>query len=177
MVPRCIRLVAISILSLNLVVALDCLGVRGRSVGAACGASGRGAGAVVVGSAIVLRAGCGLTIVLGLATIGIWSALGARLLANEDVGDATRLVVLGHLLVVVVRVRELCDDVPGVEETWKPAEAREEDVDEGVNGADAALDPDGQRREEDGEEAEEDVCVAHAGRVLRCSSSSIVLGE
>lgn len=131
------------ILSLNLVVALDCLGVCGRSVGAARRAGGRGTGAVVVGGAVILRAHrSSLAVVLGLVTIGIRAALGARLLADKDVGDATRLVVLGHLLVVVVRVGEFRDDVPGVEKAWEPAEAREEDVDEGVDGADTALDPD-----------------------------------
>lgn len=66
---------------------------------------------------------------------------------DVDVGDAAVLAV-AHGLVLVRRLGELGDDVPGVEEARDEAQAAEEDVDEGVGAADAALDPDCRVREE-----------------------------
>ncbi len=43
---------------------------------------------------------------------------------------------------VVVGLGELGDDVPGVEEAGNETETAERDIDEGVCGAEAALDPD-----------------------------------
>lgn len=50
---------------------------------------------------------------------------------------------------------------PGVQETWEIAQHAETDVDQGVGGADAALDPDGEGWEEDGNQAEKQVSRAH----------------
>lgn len=68
----------------------------------------------------------------------------ARVVLDVDVRDTTvaALAVLADLLVLVGRLGELGDDVPGVEEAGDEAEDAEEDVDDGVGGADAALDPD-----------------------------------
>ena len=74
------------------------------------------------------------------------------------------LVVGYGLVFVVVGFRVEGDDVPGVEEAGDVAEGAEEDVDEAVGGANARFDPDGDGREEDGEEAEEDVAAAHCSR-------------
>ena len=71
------------------------------------------------------------------------------------------LVARYGLIFVIVGLGVKGDDVPGVDETWEVAEGAEEDVDEAVGGADAGFDPDGDGREEDGEEAEEDVATAH----------------
>lgn len=61
---------------------------------------------------------------------------------NIDVGDAAAgLSVLGED-VVGLQLGVLGDDVPGVEEAWDETEHAEEDVDEGVGGAEAGLDPD-----------------------------------
>ena len=103
----------------------------------------------------------------------------AGLMVHVVVGDAAAaaaatatalaLVAGGHdvvsvvvaVAVVVVGFGVEGDDVPGVEEAGDVAEGAEEDVDEGVGGADAGFDPDGDGGEEDGEEAEEDVAAAH----------------
>lgn len=63
---------------------------------------------------------------------------------NNHIRDtpAALAVVLGNGLVLVGRLGVLCDDVPGVQEAGDDAEDAEEDVDDGVGGADAALDPD-----------------------------------
>lgn len=61
---------------------------------------------------------------------------------DVDVGDAAALAVLRQGLVLVGRLGQLGDDVPGVQDAGDVAEAAEEDVDEGVGAADAALDPD-----------------------------------
>lgn len=59
-------------------------------------------------------------------------------------------------------VRSYGDDVPGVYKAGKEAEAAQSDVNDAVGRTDAALDPHGQRREKDGNEAEEDVAPTHA---------------
>lgn len=51
-------------------------------------------------------------------------------------------VVVRDRVVVVVLVGELGDDVPGVDEAGDVAQEQEEDVDDGVGAAEAALDPD-----------------------------------
>lgn len=151
------------ILALHLVVARDDGGVARRrgAVAAALavlllllllggGRGGRGAGGAVVGVG-VLALGLGMGLALGLAV-------------DEDVGDAAGFAVLVDRLVLVGRLGEFGDDVPGVDEAGdlEPgvlvevvspavrvggtgtyiAEDEEEDVDEGVGGADAALHPD-----------------------------------
>lgn len=61
---------------------------------------------------------------------------------DVDVGDpAASLGVLGEG-VVGLKLGVLGDDVPGVEEAGDEAEHAEEDVDEGVGGAETGLDPD-----------------------------------
>lgn len=57
--------------------------------------------------------------------------LGVRL-----VGTALEVVVAGG-----GRVRVLGDDVPGVQQAGDEAEGAEEDVDQGVGGAEAGFDP------------------------------------
>lgn len=108
------------------------------------------------GSAVVHTA----LLLLGLGLLAV-SAMG-RL--DVDVCDAATAVLVGDSLVLVGRLGELCDDVPGVEEAGDEAEDAEEDVDEGVGATDAALDPDRQRGEENGEDAEEDVGRTHDDR-------------
>ena len=80
------------------------------------------------------------------------------------------LVVGYGLVLIIVGFRVEGDDVPGVDEAWDVAESAEEDVDEAVSGTDAGFDPDGDGREEDGEEAEEDVTAAHC--LLRYNDST-----
>ena len=61
---------------------------------------------------------------------------------HVDVCHTSALAILRDSLVLVRGLGELGDDVPGVEEAGDEAENAEEDVDDGVGGADAALDPD-----------------------------------
>ncbi len=93
-----------------------------------------------------------LGLVLGLGAV-VHAALGPGLLLlavaagavgrlDVHVGDAAALAVVGQGFVLVRRLGELGDDVPGVEEAGDEAQAAEEDVDDGVGAADAALDPD-----------------------------------
>ena len=58
---------------------------------------------------------------------------------------------------VRVRVWVLGDNVPGVEQAGQVAEHAEEQVQQRVEGAEGALDPDGDGGEEDGDEGEEEV--------------------
>jgi len=58
---------------------------------------------------------------------------------------------------IVVGVWELCDNVPSMEEARKETEHAEEDVYEGIGGADAAFNPNSNGREQDGDKAEEQV--------------------
>jgi hypothetical protein len=62
---------------------------------------------------------------------------------DVDVGDAAAagLGVLGEG-VVGLELGVLGDDVPGVQEAGEEAEHAEEDVDEGVGGAEAGFNPD-----------------------------------
>lgn len=82
--------------------------------------------------------------------VALWLALRLLLLLSGrgavglhvDVGDAAAsLGILGEG-VVGLELGVLGDDVPGVEETGEEAEHAEEDVDEGVGGAETGLDPD-----------------------------------
>ena len=88
-----------------------------------------------------------------------------HIVVRDAAATALAPVTGGHgvvsVVVVVVGFGVEGDDVPGVEEAGDVAEGAEEDVDEGVGGADAGFDPDGDGGEEDGEEAEEDVAAAH----------------
>ena len=126
----------------------------------------RGRGAVGAGGAVahaVLLLGLGLGGVGGLAAVGA-----AAVLVDDDIGHAAGLALgLGQGVVVGAGLGVLGDDVPRVDEAWdlemavmlarrmgaerKPerlgrgpyvAEDAEEDIDKGVGGADAALDPD-----------------------------------
>lgn len=66
-------------------------------------------------------------------------------LLDDHVGDPPLLGSIAAAALwqaLVVGVGELGDDVPRVEEAGHEAERAEEDVDERVGGADAALDPD-----------------------------------
>jgi len=62
---------------------------------------------------------------------------------DDDVAHATALCILARQgLIFVVGIGELGNDVPGVDQAGEVAENEEEDVDDGVGAADAALDPD-----------------------------------
>lgn len=57
--------------------------------------------------------------------------------------------------------REKRKNIPSVYQPGHKSQTAQRDVDERVGGADAALDPDGDRGEEDGEEGEGEVGGAH----------------
>lgn len=61
---------------------------------------------------------------------------------NIDICDSAAFAVIGDGLVFVGGLGELGDDVPGVKKAGDEAEDAEEDVDERVGAADAALHPD-----------------------------------
>lgn len=90
--------------------------------------------AAVVGGAVV-HAALGLGLVLPALRLDVHILHAAAALA----------VVAVQRLVLVGRLGVLGDDVPGVQEAGDVAEDAEEDVDEGVGAADAALDPDWRR--------------------------------
>lgn len=82
--------------------------------------------------------------------VALWLALLILLLLSRsgavgldvDIGDAAAgLGVLGEG-VVGLELGVLGDDVPGVKEARDESEHAEEDVDEGVGGAETGLDPD-----------------------------------
>lgn len=90
----------------------------------------------------------------------------ARLVIDVVVRHSLLLLafrIFRHAIIVEFFFGEFGDDVPCVQETGDEAQAAEEDVDEGVGGAQAAFDPDGDRGEDDGEDAEEDVAAGHGG--------------
>lgn len=88
--------------------------------------------------------GLGLPVVASVIVAAAVAVVLARVVLNVDVRDAAiaALAVLADLLVLVRWFGELGDNVPGVEEAGDEAEDAEEDVDDGVGGADTALDPD-----------------------------------
>jgi hypothetical protein len=75
----------------------------------------------------------------------------ARAALNIDISDVSMLWVLWYFIVLAHRVGIFGNDVPGVQQAGHPAEHAEKDVDDGVGGANAGFDPDGDRREEDGD--------------------------
>jgi len=79
----------------------------------------------------------------GAVALGLGLLRGAGRL-HVDVGDAGRLGVLRQDA-VDLRVGVFGDDVPAVEEARQEAEHAEEDVDEGVGGAEAGFYPDWRR--------------------------------
>lgn len=86
---------------------------------------------VVAAAAIVL----GLRLRLGLLLVALRAL-------DVDVGNAAALSIVRDGLVLVGRLGEFGDDVPGVEKAWDVSEDAEQDVDERVCAADSALDPD-----------------------------------
>ena len=82
---------------------------------------------------------------------------------HDNIGDTLFLV---DGLVVVVLLGVAGYDVPGVDETWYVTEHAEEDVDDGVGGAEAAFDPDCYGWEEYSDQPEEDVAAGHGGRLV-----------
>ena len=111
----------------------------------------------------------------------LWTPL--AVLRDVVVSDSAAALGVGDRL-VVARVGVAHDDPPGVDQAGQVAEAAEQDVDEAVAGAEAGFDPDcgesvsgsvcdsarsgrgdgvltGDGWEEDGDEAEEDVCGRH----------------
>lgn len=132
---------------LNLVVSSDGCCVRRGSL--AIGAAS--ADVIVAASALLLRlvltgvAAAAVVVLAGAAVVH--AALGLRLVLaarrlDVDVADAAALAVLRQRLVLVGRLRVLGDDVPRVQQARDEPEEAEEDVDERVGAADAALDPD-----------------------------------
>lgn len=81
----------------------------------------------------------GLRLKLGLLVLSLVLALWAL---DVDVGNTTALAIIRDGLVLVGRLGEFGNDVPGVEETWDVSEDAEQNVDERVCAADSALDPD-----------------------------------
>lgn len=103
-------------------------------------------------------------------------------MADTVVRDAIpALSTIDWRILVVVSLGVAGDDVPGVNQSGKIAEHAEEDIDDTVGTAEAAFDPyyrmseqsevghrvvvrlTCDRREEDGNQAEEDVCARHSG--------------
>ena len=170
------------LLSLNLVIARNDLRVGRRRwpiagsfstvvcvVRLRCG-SRRGAGRAG-GSVVHVALNLGLPRGLGLAKVrALCLSLDKPLLlvAMRPVYKDVDAAVLGvyRTRVVIVGIGELGDDVPCVEEAGNVAKNEEQDVDYRVGGADSTLDPDRQRREEDGYQGEEAVCGAHCVRVV-----------
>jgi hypothetical protein len=70
-------------------------------------------------------------------------SLSSRLLVCDNVVRRATVgaLAIGYLLVLLVCVRVLEDDVPGVEETGKYAKAAESEVDERVGATNALLYP------------------------------------
>lgn len=119
---------AVLLAGLNLVVSRDNISIAGRN-------------------ALVLVRAPDTSILVLLSTITLLLSLRTGLtlrLALHDVHNAARLpLAVGKALVlVVVLVGELGDDVPCVEQAGDESKDAKEDVDDGVGGADAALDPD-----------------------------------
>lgn len=108
------------------------LRLRSRVILGGAAAASRALGAVVHSG--VLSAGLGLLLAMLLLVAG-------RSL-DIDVGDTAALLVLRQRLVLVGRLGVLCDDVPSVQKAGDVAEDGEEDVDDRVGAANAALDPD-----------------------------------
>lgn len=109
---------------------------------------GGGAGAVALRCAVahVALAG-GLRLALALALragrpLLLLRPAAVLVLRDDDICHAAVLRVADALVVGVVGLRELGDDVPGVEEAREEAEDAEEDVDDRVGAADSTLDPD-----------------------------------
>lgn len=93
----------------------------------------RRAGVLLGGGAVVHAAGL----------LGLWLlAVRAMGRLDIDVCDSATFAIAWDGLVLVRWLGELGDDVPGVEKAGDEAEEAEEDVDEGVGAAEAALDPD-----------------------------------
>lgn len=70
---------------------------------------------------------------------------GWAVVLHVHIRHAAALAVVRQRLVLVRRLGVFGDDVPGVQQARDVAEDAEEDVDEGVGAADAALDPDWRR--------------------------------
>jgi hypothetical protein len=99
--------------------------------------------------------------------VGFWlsllPSLSDRSSLNIDICDSALRVLRDAL--VLDRVGELGDNIPGVQQTGNVTKHAQEDVDETVGAADSGPDPDCEWREEDGEKAKEDVCGAHGFEV------------
>jgi hypothetical protein len=118
-------------LSLDLVVASNDASIRRRDASLLGGGTALG---TIVHPAGVLR--------LGLALL---RSLRLRLLPmvlNIDVGDSSSFTVGWHALVFIWWLGVLGDNVPGVEQAGDEAEDAEQNVDEGIGRAKAALYPD-----------------------------------
>jgi hypothetical protein len=64
------------------------------------------------------------------------------LVCDDIVGcSAVCALAVGDLLVLLVCVRVLENDIPGVEKSWEETETAEREVDERVGATDALLDP------------------------------------
>lgn len=154
-------------MALDLVVACHDLGVARRRGSIAGPSSAAG-----IGGLTRLRSRC-RTLVGAVAHVSLRSRLAGGLVGRPGwaLGTAAAVVVdeyidaaafgVGGTFIVVRRLGELGDDVPRVDEARDEAEHAEEDVDDGISGADAALHPYRQGREENGQEAEEYVCRTH----------------
>lgn len=123
----------------------DALLLGMRLVGRSGSRPGGALGAVIhaaLGGGGLLSLGLGLVLVLVLVLlVMLLGALGAL---DVDVGNAAAGIALvwGKSLVLERRLGVLGDDVPGVDQAGNVAKDTEEDVNDRVGAADAALDPD-----------------------------------
>lgn len=98
---------------------------------------------VASGGAVVhVSLSLGLLVLVGTLLVAT-TGLVAVLIVDKDIDALTTFNTAGLIGVVVEwRGRVLRDDVPGVQEAGQEAEDAEEEVDEGVGGADAGFYPD-----------------------------------
>lgn len=106
-------------------------GIRWRNSTAATLAGLLAIGCAVVHAAVGTAAGL-LLVVAGLLDVNICNAATATAV----------FVILGYSFVFVGRFGMFGNDVPGVKKAGNEAEKAEEDIDERIGAADAALDPD-----------------------------------
>jgi hypothetical protein len=77
-----------------------------------------------------------------LASDGAVALTTGLLVCDDIVGcSAVCALAVGDLLVLLVCVRVLENDIPGVEKSWEETETAEREVDERVGATDALLDP------------------------------------
>ena len=157
------------VLALDLVVARDNCGVAWgrRAVAPALAAVvivvrlllrvGRLAARLVVVRRAVVHGLLGLGSTVQALLLGVLAAIGG----DEDVSDSATLGVLLNALVFVVWLGEFGNDVPCVDKAGEESEETKENIDDRVCRANAGLHPNRQRREENGQQTQENIGGAH----------------